>query len=149
MCKWHDTLPQSLGPDSSHQKRVGLREVLYFTTVTCNCKASICFSKFFLASSSSSCCSCRLFFSSSSCLILLLRLSFWRVSSWSSSCYTKRHVHRSVWFTVSELQRWLPTLHGASGLIITLTAFLYKNMPRKTSVIWVCSDHSIWAHMPL
>ena len=50
------------------------------------CRANTCFSRFFLASSSSSCCSWRLFFSSSSCRIRLLRFSFWRVSSWRSSC---------------------------------------------------------------
>jgi len=75
-----------------------LQKSCHVQQLTCDCKASICFSRFFLASSSSSCCSCRLFFSSSSCLILLLRLSFWRVSSWSSSCYTNRHIQSSVWF---------------------------------------------------
>lgn len=51
-------------------------------------RVAICFSRFRLASSSSSSCSLKEFFSSSICFSLVLRLSFCRFSSWSSS-YTK------------------------------------------------------------
>lgn len=94
---------------------------------TCACKASICFSRFFLASSSSSCCSCRLFFSSSSCLILLLRLSFWRVSSWSSSCHTD--IQSSLWLPSSI------ALSRVSGLIIFLARFSFSDTLMKTTEI--------------
>lgn len=51
-------------------------------------RVAICFSRFRLASSSSSSCSLKEFFSSSICFSLVLRLSFCRFSSWSSS-YTE------------------------------------------------------------
>lgn len=52
-------------------------------------RVRICFSRFLRASSSSSCCSWRVFLSSSSWRRRLLRLSFWRVSSWRSSWMTE------------------------------------------------------------
>lgn len=48
-------------------------------------RVAICFSRLCLASSSSSSCSRKEFFSSSTCLSLVLRLSFCRFSSCSSS----------------------------------------------------------------
>lgn len=52
---------------------------------TCCWRIEICFSMFLFVSSSSSSCSLKLFFSSSICFSLVLRLSFRRVSSCSSS----------------------------------------------------------------
>lgn len=77
----HVRLPLALPPLLSS---VCLRKV----DCTCCWRTEICFSRFLFASSSSSSCSFKAFFSSSVCFSLVLKLSFRRVSSCSSSYNT-------------------------------------------------------------